>query len=134
MNKQVLIIDEIHESMIIGLENQGFKVIYLPHIEKEQITTYLSEISGLVVRSKIFIDEDFLKKAPHLAFIARAGAGLDLIDLEATKKRNIQVFAANEGNKDAVAEHVIGHSISALSVEDQIRVAGDQRQGVVERA
>ena len=98
--------------MIIGLENQGFKVIYLPHIEKEQITTYLSEISGLVVRSKIFIDEDFLKKAPHLAFIARAGAGLDLIDLEATKKRNIQVFAANEGNKDAVAEHVIGQLLS----------------------
>ncbi|MFM6948715.1 MAG: NAD(P)-dependent oxidoreductase [Aquirufa sp.] len=112
MNKQVLIIDEIHESMIIGLENQGFRVIYLPLIEKEQIATHLSEISGLVVRSKIFIDEDFLEKAPHLEFIARAGAGLDLINLEATKKRNIQVFAANEGNKDAVAEHVIGQLLS----------------------
>ena len=112
MSKQVLIIDEIHESMIIGLENQGFRVIYLPLIEKEQIATHLSEISGLVVRSKIFIDEDFLEKAPHLEFIARAGAGLDLINLEATKKRNIQVFAANEGNKDAVAEHVIGQLLS----------------------
>ncbi|MHA8049610.1 NAD(P)-dependent oxidoreductase [Aquirufa sp. ROCK-SH2] len=112
MSKQVLIIDEIHESMIIGLENQGFRAIYLPQIEKEQIATHLSEISGLVVRSKIFIDEDFLEKAPHLEFIARAGAGLDLINLEATKKRNIQVFAANEGNKDAVAEHVIGQLLS----------------------
>lgn len=112
MKKKVLIIDEIHESMISGLEDQGFMVEYLPQIEKEQIAKYLSDITGLVVRSKIEIDEEFLSKAPQLTFIARAGAGLDLIDLKATQRRNIEVFAANEGNKDAVAEHVIGQLLS----------------------
>lgn len=112
MKKKVLIIDEIHESMISGLEKQGFEVAYFPNIEKEQVVKYLADITGLVVRSKLEIDEKFLTNARQLAFIARAGAGLDLIDLEATKRRNITVFAANEGNKDAVAEHVIGQLLS----------------------
>jgi D-3-phosphoglycerate dehydrogenase len=117
--------------MISGLENQGFEVEYVPHIEKEQIDTHLSGISGLVVRSKLFIDETFLQKAPHLAFIARAGAGLDLIDLDAAKRRNIEVFAANEGNKDAVAEHVIGQ---LLSLAHRLHTAdGEVKNGIWDR-
>jgi D-3-phosphoglycerate dehydrogenase len=47
-----------------------------------------------------------------LEFIARAGAGLDLIDVDYCAQNNIAVFSANEGNRDAVAEHVIGQLIT----------------------
>jgi D-3-phosphoglycerate dehydrogenase len=108
MHKQVLIIDELHDSMISGLENQGFEVIYLPNIKSVDVFSQIKEVAGIIVRSKIFLGEKILSEANRLEFIGRAGAGLDLIDVEYAKSRNIAVFSANEGNKDAVAEHVIG--------------------------
>ncbi|MHA8066550.1 NAD(P)-dependent oxidoreductase [Aquirufa sp. ROCK2-A2] len=122
MNKQVLIIDEIHESMISGLENQGFEVIYLPFIKAEEVVNKIKHAAGLIVRSKLFLDEKTLAHANQLKFIGRAGAGLDLIDLEYAKSRNIAVFSANEGNRDAVAEHVIGQLLCLahkLNTSDQ---------------
>jgi len=62
----------------------------------------------LVVRSKIFIDHSILEKAEKLEFIGRAGAGIDNIDEQAAKERNVQIFNAPEGNRDAVGEHALG--------------------------
>jgi D-3-phosphoglycerate dehydrogenase len=112
MKKQVLIIDEVHESLISGLENQGFLVNYLPKIAKSEVSSELKNVSGLILRSKLFLDAISLASAENLEFIGRAGAGLDLIDLEYVASKNIHVFSANEGNKDAVAEHVIGQLLS----------------------
>lgn len=72
----------------------------------------ISQYSGLILRSKFTLDADFIESASHLTFIARAGAGLDLIDLAACQEKNIHVFSANEGNKDAVAEHVMGQLLT----------------------
>lgn len=112
MPAQVLIIDEVHESMAQGLEAMHFSVVDGSTWSKEEIIHQIPIFEGLVVRSKLKIDASFLAKADSLRFIARAGAGLDLIDLEAASQRNIEVFAANEGNKEAVAEHVIGQLLS----------------------
>ncbi|MDF5691089.1 NAD(P)-dependent oxidoreductase [Aquirufa aurantiipilula] len=112
MPAQVLIIDEVHESMAIGLEAMQFSVVDGSTWSKEEIIQQIAHFEGLVVRSKLKIDASFLTKAVSLRFIARAGAGLDLIDLEAAHQQNVAVFAANEGNKEAVAEHVIGQLLS----------------------
>lgn len=112
MPGQVLLIDEVHESMLPGLEALNFKVVDGSQWPKEDIIQQIADFEGIVVRSKLKIDETFLQKANALRFIARAGAGLDLIDLVAAEKRGIQVFSANEGNKEAVAEHVIGQLLS----------------------
>jgi D-3-phosphoglycerate dehydrogenase len=54
------------------------------------------------------MDEKLMESAPNLAFIARSGAGLENIDLEAAQAKNISIISSPEGNMDAVGEHAIG--------------------------
>ena len=108
MVKKVLIIDEVHSSMAEGLQSLGYLVDEFLNLSKQETIAIIGQYTGLILRSKFIIDADFLASATHLTFIARAGAGLDLIDLAVCQEKNIHVFSANEGNKDAVAEHVMG--------------------------
>ncbi|MES2795169.1 MAG: NAD(P)-dependent oxidoreductase [Bacteroidota bacterium] len=107
MNWNVLIADEMHPSLFEMLDKIGIQYSYQPTIKRDEIKTELSHYEGLIIRSKTVVDKDLLDFGNNLKFIARAGAGLDLIDLEETKNRKIELFAANEGNRDAVAEHTL---------------------------
>ena len=109
--RKVLIVDEVHPSMEEGLSNLGFVVETRTDLSLAEFSSILPSYEGLVVRSKFKITSEILKDT-SLAFIARAGAGLDLLDVDACQSRGIAVFSANEGNSDAVAEHVIGQLLS----------------------
>lgn len=115
MKIKVLIADEMHPSLFEMLDNIGVDHYYFPKITREEIIRQLPEYQGLIIRSKTTVDIDLLKKAANLRFIARAGAGLDLIDIDYCHKKNIALFAANEGNRDAVAEHTIGMILSLFN-------------------
>lgn len=105
---KVLIIDEMHLSIISLLENERFEVDYKPEIKREEIIEVVQEYEGLIIRSKTPMDRTLLQKATKLRFIGRAGAGLDKIDLEYLEERGIRLFHAAEGNKDAVGEQAVG--------------------------
>ncbi len=105
---KILIIDEVHESLLTLFGDAGWSFRYEPDWKRSDILMVIANFEGLVVRSKTPIDAELIAAAKRLKFIARAGAGLDLIDVEAVQSRNIQLFAANEGNCDAVAEHTVG--------------------------
>ena len=109
--RKVLIVDEVHPSMAEGLTNLGFEVESRTDLTLSEFVSILPAYEGLVVRSKFKITADILTDT-SLTFIARAGAGLDLLDVDACLFREIAVFSANEGNSDAVAEHVIGQLLS----------------------
>jgi D-3-phosphoglycerate dehydrogenase len=109
--RKVLIVDEVHPSMTEGLTNLGFEVETHTDLSLAEFTSILPSYDGLVVRSKFKITAEILKNS-SLSFIARAGAGLDLLDVDACISRGIAVFSGNEGNSDAVAEHVIGQVLS----------------------
>ena len=109
--RKVLIVDEVHPSMAEGLTNLGFEVETRTDLSLDEFVTILPSFEGLVVRSKFKITAEILKNT-SLIFIARAGAGLDLLDVDACLSRGIAIFSANEGNSDAVAEHVIGQLLS----------------------
>ena len=104
----VLIADEMHVSLIPMLEKIGYTPDYQPKIKRQEIIDILGNYEGLLIRSKTKVDEELLKNAHQLKFIGRAGAGIDLIDEVVAEEKGIIVFAANEGNRVAVAEHVIG--------------------------
>ena len=70
---------------------------------------------GIVLRSRIKIDEDFLSQCHQLKFIARAGSGLENIDVNAAENKNIKCFNAPEGNRQAVAEHTLGMLLSLFN-------------------
>ena len=109
--RKVLIVDEVHPSMTEGLTNLGFEVETRTDLTLAEFVSILPFYEGLVIRSRFKITAEILTDSA-LTFIARAGAGLDLLDVDACLSRGIAVFSANEGNSDAVAEHVIGQLLS----------------------
>lgn len=71
-------------------------------------------IKGLVIRSKSAVDERLMKALPDLSFILRPGSGLENIDQNAARKRNITLINSPEGNKHAVGEHALGMLLGML--------------------
>lgn len=82
---------------------------------KEEIETKIHNYQGIVIRSRFKIDKTFLDKATNLQFIARVGAGLESINCDYALSKNIQLIAAPEGNKNAVAEHTLGMILSLFN-------------------
>ncbi len=110
-----LVIDEMHESITSLFHAIGIEVDYKPSIRPEEILNQISDYEGLVIRSKLVVDAAFLDKVSHLKFIARAGAGLDQIDVEEVTRRGIVLVNAPEGNRDALAEHALGMVLGLLN-------------------
>jgi len=128
---KILIIDQMHESIVPLLEEKGYEVHYRPDIDREGILQILSDYEGLVIRSKTPIDRDLLVKGINLKFVARAGAGLDNIDLEYLEQNAIALYSAPEGNRDAVAEHALGMLLALFN--HLIQSDSQVRRGVWDR-
>ena len=112
---KILIIDEVESLLISGLISANFEVDYLPQLSKEEIYKCISDYEGLIVRSKILLTKELLLEAKKLKFIARAGSGMDNIDLEFATARKINCIHAGEANADAVGEHTIGMLLMLLN-------------------
>ncbi|MGB6035476.1 MAG: NAD(P)-dependent oxidoreductase [Cryomorphaceae bacterium] len=113
--KRVLFIDRVHPFLEEELTRHGFQCAHDYNGSYEAIKKKLPDFQGLVIRSRIPVDKALLEAASHLAFIARSGAGLENIDLAATKDRGIAVYNSPEGNMDAVGEHAIGMLLSLFN-------------------
>lgn len=109
---RVLVCDSIHEDGVKKLEQAGFTVDVKTDILGEELKRVVSSYDALVVRSRTKVTEDVIKEGGRLKAVGRAGVGLDNIDSEAAKKRNIAVFNSPEASAEAVAELTIGLIIS----------------------
>ena len=105
---RILIIDDMHPSIVSLLENDGHHVNYKPNIVRKEILEIIGSYEGLIIRSKTPINRELIEFAPQLQFIGRAGAGLDNIDMGIMEEKGIKVLNAPEGNRDAVGEHAVG--------------------------
>jgi D-3-phosphoglycerate dehydrogenase len=94
------------------LEKNGLKVTYEPEITPEQIAEKIGNFEVVVVRSRTKMTRELVEKADKCQVIARVGVGLDNIDQESAKEKNIRVINAVEGAITAVAELVIGLMLS----------------------
>ncbi|SNV44534.1 Glycerate dehydrogenase [Chryseobacterium taklimakanense] len=105
---KILLLDKNHPLINAQLSEKGFV------IEEDHVSTYsevldkIGYFDGVIIRSRIPIDESFLLKGKNLRFIARVGAGLENIDTEKAKQLGISIISSPEGNRDSVAEHVVG--------------------------
>ncbi len=115
MKHKILISESIHECLIPMLEDAGFDLHYEPKITRQEILAKLPDYIGVVVRSKTPIDREFINAGTKLKFIARSGAGMDLVDVEFAGSKNIVLLNAPEGNRDAVAEHTLGMLLSLIN-------------------
>ena len=112
LNQSVLICDQVNPILKEVLEKNGLKVTYEPEITHEQIAEKIGNFEVVVVRSRTKMTRELIAKADKCKIIARVGIGLDNIDQEAAKEKNIRVINAVEGAITAVAELVIGLMIS----------------------
>ena len=112
---KVLHLDENHEILENGLAKIGFKNFFDFKSNKKDITKKIEKFHGLVIRSRIPIDEDLIDHAKNLKFIARVGSGTENIDIEFAKKRGITILSAGEGNANAVGEHTLSLILSLFN-------------------
>ena len=112
LNQSVLICDQVSSTLKEILEKNGLKVTYEPEITPEQIAEKIGSFQVVVVRSRTKMTRELIAKADKCKIIARVGIGLDNIDQDAAKEKNIRVINAVEGAITAVAELVIGLMIS----------------------
>ena len=107
MKNKVLFLDSVHPVLSQRLSEENYQCIDGFNENIDFIYNEAPEVFGLVVRSRFRLDELFLSRFPALRFIARSGSGLDNIDQLYCKKNNIALFNSPEGNRNAVAEHVL---------------------------
>jgi D-3-phosphoglycerate dehydrogenase len=108
---KILITDPIHEDGIEIL--RGFAEVEIsPGLERVELMKKVKECEVLVVRSATKVTKEVINAGERLRIIARAGAGLDNIDVETAGERGIKVLNTPEAPSVAVAELVFGHILS----------------------
>lgn len=112
---KVVFIDTVHSILEERLQAAGFTCVDATSLSREKCTQIISDVDGIVVRSRFPMDAEFLSHAPHLKFIARAGAGMENIDEEYAEKHGIKLYNAPEGNRNAVGEHALGMLLALLN-------------------
>ena len=105
---KILLLDKNHPLITEQLSEKGFVLEKDFSSSYEQVLEKIHLYEGIIIRSRIPLDAHFLEKAKNLKFIARVGAGMENIDIAKAQELGIKLINSPEGNKDAVAEHVIG--------------------------
>jgi len=126
--RKVLITYYVHPLLKGGLIDLGFTLVEKPEITYAQLIGCIKEYEGIIVHTKIPIDQSVINAATSLKFIGRVGSGMEHIDVEFAHKNGIVCLSSPEGNKNAVAEHAMG---LLLSLMNNINVASEQvKKGV----
>ena len=115
MKMKVLHIEENHPSLTKGLDLLGFQNDLAFNDSLPEVLAKIGAYDGLILRSKFKIDKTFILHAKNLKFIGRVGAGIENIDVQAVKNKNIYLINAPEGNRNAVGEHCVGMLLGVMN-------------------
>lgn len=113
--QKVYFLDSVHSILEERLANAGYLCIDCTKSPLNELSKMIADASGIVLRSRITLNEEVLRNVSNLQFIARSGSGLENIDLDYCKKKNIKVYSSPEGNRNAVAEHCLGLLLSLFN-------------------
>ena len=108
----VLICDSINQNGIDILKKAGMKVDYKPNILTEELLSIVKDYQVILVRSRTKISREIIQAASNAKIIARAGVGLDNIEVTAAEEKGIRVVNAPEAAINAVSELTVGNMIS----------------------
>lgn len=115
MEAKILIVDDVHPILLEKLDRAGIAYDYHPDFQRADAEKVIETYTGLIIRSKFQVDASFIDQASNLRCIGRPGAGMDNIDETYATVKGIRLFSANDGNKDAVGEHMIGMLLSLMN-------------------
>jgi D-3-phosphoglycerate dehydrogenase len=109
---RVLVAENIGESGIEVLEVAGFQVQTGYDWTREQLEERIADYDAIVIRSATKVDADLIARATSLRAVARAGVGVDNVDVGAATKRGIIVVNAPRSNVVTAAEHTMALLLS----------------------
>ncbi len=109
MAPKVLVSDKLSQAAVQIFRDRGIDVTFEPDLGKDKIALLkaIPEFDGLAIRSATKVTEKILNNAPNLKVVARAGIGVDNIDIPAASKRGVIVMNTPFGNSITTAEHAI---------------------------
>lgn len=105
---KILLLDKNHPLITEQLSVKDFLLVEDFTSSYDEVLTKVADYDGIIIRSRIPIDQNFIEHAKNLKFIARVGAGMENIDVEFAQNSGIKLISSPEGNRDSVAEHVLG--------------------------
>jgi len=108
LDVRILVCDPIHEDGVNMLTEAGYDVELDTKITGEELVDKIGDYDAIIIRSRTNVDERVLRAKGRLKAVARAGVGLDNVDLETAKKVGIQVINSPEAPSNAVAELALG--------------------------
>lgn len=103
----IIITAPVHDFLIETLSQKGLEYIYAPQLSYSELYDIIDAATGIIVSTNIKIDRQLLDKAVGLKWIGRIGSGMDHIDVEYAKSKNIICESSPEGNRNAVAEFAV---------------------------
>ena len=108
----VLIADKLAESTVAALGDQ-VEVRWVDGPDRPKLLEAVADADALLVRSATTVDAEVIAAAPRLKIIARAGVGLDNVDVDAATAAGVLVVNAPTSNIHSAAEHAIALMLSA---------------------
>lgn len=118
---KILVADAINEKGIANLKEVA-DVVVNTTITPEELQNTIKEYEGIIVRSRTKLTKNIIEVADNLKIIARAGVGVDNIDLDAATEKGIMVINSPESTSITVAEHTMGLLLTLarkLSIADK---------------
>ena len=112
MSKRIVIAEEIADAGLDRLRSAGFIVDVQLNKSAGELHAILDGAHALIVRSATMVDAAMLAAGKQLVVVARAGVGLDNIDVEAATKQGVMVVNAPQSNVLSAAEHTMALILS----------------------
>ncbi|MDP4083215.1 MAG: phosphoglycerate dehydrogenase [Bacillota bacterium] len=110
---KVLVTDGISETGLKRLfDHPRFSIDQFPTLPEEELAKIIGEYDALIVRSQTKVTDSLLQHGNRLRVIARAGVGVDNIDVNASTKKGIIVINAPGANTIAATEHTLAMMLS----------------------
>jgi D-3-phosphoglycerate dehydrogenase len=108
MMVKVLMADSIHEDGVKMMRDAGLELDLQTEITADALKKVIGGYDAIVVRSRTKLTREVLENSGKLKVIARAGVGLDNVDVAYAKGKGIEVYNSPEAPSNAVAELVLG--------------------------
>ncbi|QYF75234.1 phosphoglycerate dehydrogenase [Cryobacterium sp. PAMC25264] len=112
MSKPVVLIAEELSPATVDALGPDFDVVNVDGTDRAALLSALASANAILVRSATKVDAEALAAAPHLQVIARAGVGLDNVDIKAATAAGVMVVNAPTSNIISAAELTVGHILS----------------------